>query len=330
MDSVKTYIQNEIERVEKNFIASSELLAKTEFELSKIDPPTPIDVKADTFSTVEFVKEFVAVSEKMLGLQQRIYQLKAENQYLNIYHTNLINLFDQLNQSSNKTSKSNMSEDNGFEKVSLVINAQEEERYRLSRQIHDGPAQGLANFILRAEIASRLLDIDVNKARTELKELKAAATKTLKEVRNYIFELRPMMLDDLGLDPTIQQYIQTLNEQNGIPIVYEVTGGNSRFERTIEVMIFRALQELLTNAYKHSEGTIIKVKLIISNNMVNLEVSDNGQELAEDKLSDERNFGMNLLRNRVLEFGGKFNYRSDDVNGTVILIMIPVTEVLIS
>ncbi len=329
MDSVKTFIQNEIERVEKNFIASSELLTRTEFDLSKIDPPTPIDLQADTFSTVEFVKEFVAVSEKMLGLQQKIYQLKAENHYLNIYHTNLINLFDLLNQSSTNSLKAKIGEDSGFEKVSLVINAQEEERYRLSRQIHDGPAQGLANFILRAEIASRLLDIDVNKARVELKELKAAATKTLKEVRNYIFELRPMMLDDLGLDPTIQQYIETLNEQNGIPIVYEVTGGNSRFERTIEVMIFRSLQELLTNACKHSEGSLIKVKLVISNNMISLEVSDNGQGLAEDKLSEESNFGINLLRNRVFEFGGKFNYRSDEVNGTVILIMIPVTEVLV-
>ena len=82
-----------------------------------------------------------------------------------------------------------------------VVEAQEAERQRLSRQIHDGPAQALSNFILQTEIAMRLFDIDTERARAELQSLKTSATSTFQKVRDFIFDLRPMMLDDLGLVP---------------------------------------------------------------------------------------------------------------------------------
>src|SRR5258705_320706 len=88
--------------------------------------------------------------------------------------------------------------------IESIIQAQESERQRLSRQMHDGPAQALSNFILQTEIAMRLLDVDATQARQELNNLKASAMSTFQKVRNFIFELRPMMLDDLGLAPTIK------------------------------------------------------------------------------------------------------------------------------
>jgi len=89
--------------------------------------------------------------------------------------------------------------------VEQLIQAQEEERRKISRQIHDGPAQALSNFILQTEIALRLFDSDMEKAREELSSLKASASTTFSQVRDYIFDLRPMMLDDLGLVPTIRR-----------------------------------------------------------------------------------------------------------------------------
>ncbi len=80
--------------------------------------------------------------------------------------------------------------------VEMLVNAQETERQRLSRQMHDGPAQALSNFILQAEIAMRLMDVDAAQARDELNNLKTSAMGTFQKVRNFIFELRPMMLDE--------------------------------------------------------------------------------------------------------------------------------------
>ena len=100
----------------------------------------------------------------------------------------------------------------------MIINAQEAERQRLSRQMHDGPAQAMSNFILQTEIAMRLLDVDAAQAKEELGNLKAAAMGTFQKVRNFIFELRPMMLDDLGLVPTVRKYVDAFKDQTGLDI----------------------------------------------------------------------------------------------------------------
>src|SRR5512147_1641477 len=89
--------------------------------------------------------------------------------------------------------------------VEMMVQAQEAERQKLARQMHDGPAQALSNFILQTEIAMRLMDIDPAQARDELGDLKTSAMSTFQKVRNFIFELRPMMLDDLGLTPTLKK-----------------------------------------------------------------------------------------------------------------------------
>ena len=91
--------------------------------------------------------------------------------------------------------------------IQQIITAQEEERRNISRQIHDGPAQGLSNLILQAEIALRLFDVDQDKARLELANLQQTAGATFAQLRDFIFDLRPMMLDDLGLLPTIRRYL---------------------------------------------------------------------------------------------------------------------------
>ncbi|MEW5939543.1 MAG: histidine kinase, partial [Chloroflexota bacterium] len=103
--------------------------------------------------------------------------------------------------------------------VEMLVNAQEAERQRLSRQMHDGPAQALSNFILQTEIAMRLLDVDAGQARDELGNLKVSAMSTFQKVRNFIFELRPMMLDDLGLTPTIRKYAEAFKEQTSLDVV---------------------------------------------------------------------------------------------------------------
>ena len=102
--------------------------------------------------------------------------------------------------------------------------AQEAERQRLSRQMHDGPAQAMSNFILQTEIAMRLLDADPKQAKDELASLKTAALGTFKKVRNFIFELRTMMLDDLGLVPTIRKYVDAFKEQTSMDVTLMVTG----------------------------------------------------------------------------------------------------------
>jgi two-component system sensor histidine kinase DegS len=194
--------------------------------------------------------------------------------------------------------------------IEMIVNAQEAERQRLSRQMHDGPAQALSNFILQTEIAMRLLDIDPAQAKEELSNLKASAMGTFQKVRGFIFELRPMMLDDLGLVPTLRKYADAFKEQSGMDISVSVSGNERRLEPYLEVMIFRAVQELLGNASRHSQATLVKVHLDLGNDLLRITVDDNGKGFDPESLKESGNLGLKLIRERAEMLGGKFEIDS--------------------
>ena len=207
--------------------------------------------------------------------------------------------------------------------VEMLINAQELERQRLSRQMHDGPAQALSNFILQTEIAARLFELDPNRAKEELASLKTAAMNTFQKVRNFIFDLRPMMLDDLGLNPTIRKYCETFKEQNGIDVETVISGPDARFESYLEVMLFRALQELLGNALRHAQAS--KIKVMFSNDETNfrLSVEDNGKGFDAGSLESSEGLGLKLIKERAEMLAGSMKIDTKPGQGTRITVEIP-------
>jgi two-component system sensor histidine kinase DegS len=207
--------------------------------------------------------------------------------------------------------------------VEMIVNAQEAERQRLSRQMHDGPAQAMSNFILQTEIAMRLLDADPAQAKEELSNLKTAAMSTFQKVRNFIFELRPMMLDDLGLVPTIRKYVDAFKEQTTLDVSLTITGTERRLEPYLEVMIFRAVQELLGNAARHSQATMIKVLVDIGSNLVRVSVDDNGKGFDSEVVRSGSSLGLKLIRERTEMMGGSFEIDSSAGKGARVAFSVP-------
>jgi two-component system sensor histidine kinase DegS len=207
--------------------------------------------------------------------------------------------------------------------IEMIVNAQEAERQRLSRQMHDGPAQALSNFILQTEIAMRLLDVDPVQAKDELGNLKTSAMGTFQKVRNFIFELRPMMLDDLGLIPTLRKYADAFKEQSGLDVSVTVTGSERRFEPYLEVMVFRAVQELLGNALRHSQATLIKVQIDLGSEFIRVHVEDNGKGFSSESLKDSTSLGLKLIRERAEMLGGNFEVDSAAGSGARISFTVP-------
>ncbi len=207
--------------------------------------------------------------------------------------------------------------------IEMIVNAQEAERQRLSRQMHDGPAQALSNFILQTEIAMRLLDIDPVQAKDELGNLKSSAMTTFQKVRNFIFELRPMMLDDLGLIPTLRKYSEAFKEQASLDVSVTVTGTERRLEPYLEVMVFRAVQELLGNSSRHSQSTTVKVQIDLGNDLVRVSVEDNGKGFDPETLKESTNLGLKLIRERAEMLGGNFEIDSAPGSGARISFSVP-------
>lgn len=208
--------------------------------------------------------------------------------------------------------------------IEMVVNAQEAERQRLARQMHDGPAQAMSNFILQTEIAMRLLDADPKKAKDELASLKASAMGTFQKLRNFIFELRPMMLDDLGLAPTIRKYIEAFKEQTALDATLTITGTERRLEPYLEVMIFRAVQELLGNAARHSQAGAVKIQVDMGNDALRVSVDDNGRGFDPEAAQGTTTLGLRLIRERVEMLGGTFSVDSALGKGARILFTVPV------
>ena len=210
--------------------------------------------------------------------------------------------------------------------VEMLIQAQEAERQRLARQMHDGPAQALSNFILQTEIAMRFFDIDQAKAKEELVSVKSSATSTFQKVREFIFELRPMMLDDLGLAPTLSRYVEAFKEQAGMDVRLTSTGMEQRLESYLEVMIFRAVQELLGNASRHSQATQVKLQIDASDTEVRVSIEDNGRGFDVDTMGEKGGMGLKVIRDRVEMLGGKMDLHSVIGQGTHITFVIPAAK----
>jgi len=209
------------------------------------------------------------------------------------------------------------------ETVEMMIEAQEAERLRLSRQMHDGPAQALSNFILQTEIAMRLFDLDQTKAKEELGNLKKSATNAFQKVRDFIFELRPMMLDDLGLAPTTKRYVDALKEHPGMEVQLVITGAERRLESYLEVMVFRAIQELLGNAIRHSQATLVKLQLDTGDGNVKVVVDDNGKGFDESILEERGRMGIKVIKERAEKLGGYLEIDSAPGKGTRVTFLVP-------
>lgn len=211
-----------------------------------------------------------------------------------------------------------------------IIDAQEDERERLSRALHDGPAQSLTNFILQAEICQRLFDRNPDKAAEELVNLKTSASNTFRKVREFIFDLKPMMLDDLGLAPTVRRYVEAYGSKNEIETKAEIVGEDNRLEKYRETMIFRAVQDLMNMARDYGSSSQILVKLDLSGKMVRLVVEDNGNPFdasavldPESESTEARVKGVRMLVNKFRLVAGKLEVRSSEKDGTVVRLELP-------
>lgn len=208
-----------------------------------------------------------------------------------------------------------------------IIQAQEEERKRLSRDIHDGPAQMLANVLLRSGLIEKTFtERGPNAALSELNQLKEMVRNALLEVRRIIYDLRPMALDDLGLIPTLRKYSSTVMEYEiGVTIHFMNNGTEKRLESSIEVGIFRLVQECISNALKHGNSRDVWVKVEWLRDTMNIVVKDNGKGFDTSQTKD-KSFGIIGMRERVELLKGEMKIMSTIGNGTTVLFRIPLHE----
>jgi two-component system sensor histidine kinase DegS len=318
-------LQSELEETQRALREITLMIEQSQVEVSKLSQRNAaitahlqqVQNQIDKVSQQDIKNAY----DSALDAQQRLFVMRGQLEKLQSEKSHLERFKSTLERArassaAGLSSSSVGGSKNQMTSVEMLVNAQETERQRLSRQMHDGPAQALSNFILQTEIAMRLMDVDAGQARDELNSLKASAMSTFQKVRNFIFELRPMMLDDLGLIPTVRRYCEAFKEQAGLDIAVTVTGNERRLEPYLEIMLFRAIQELLGNAARHGQGTTVKVNLDLGDDRIRVSVDDNGKGFDPEAIQQSASLGLKLIRERAEMLGGKFELDSTPGKGT--------------
>ncbi len=289
-----------------------------------------IEAALDTIPREDIREAYTAV----LDTQQRLFTMRGQLEKLQSNQRNIARYLDLLRSLLEMTSKvgaePQVVEDGEPTQplVVRIIEAQEGERLKLSRQMHDGPAQALTNLILQAEICERLFESDPERARTELANLRNAVAGTFQKVKGLILSLRPMMLDDLGVVPTLRRYVDNFSDNSGVPAQMMLTGKERRLESHKEVTIFRIVQELLNNAVEHAHATNVQITLDVGDDRVYVSVEDNGSgfELSDTLTSpDADKLGLATMRERVEMLGGQLYFDSGLGRGTKVSFEFPVS-----
>jgi two-component system sensor histidine kinase DegS len=314
---------SEIERLQVKQVESAARLRQVE---ANLEAYTSSDIR-DAYATSQDsqMRVFMMRSqlEQLQNKQRTLQRFRAQLDKLSL-------LTSQVGEESAFVSmpadKSNSPTSANAQMMINIIDAQEAERQHLSREMHDGPAQSLTNLILQAEIVERMFDNDPVKARSELGNLKTSASATFQRVRDFIFDLRPMMLDDLGLLPTLKRYVQTFEDKTRLS-VHLATQGDRSLSSYLEVTLFRTIQELLNNTARHAHASRVQVSLDLQNNPVVVTVEDDGSGFdVESVLGSVRQRGSSGLANlekRVGMLGGHIQFQSATGRGTKVRMELP-------
>lgn len=207
-----------------------------------------------------------------------------------------------------------------------IVEAQESERSRLAQEVHDGPAQSLANAIFQVDYIERVFDADLPAARSELRFLRDLLRRELGTVRTFISQLRPPVLDELGLDGAISDAIDRMSALTGLRIESTLAAPADRLTATQQTVVLRVLQEALQNVRKHGAASAVTVASAIDGDDWVLTVRDDGRgfDLGALAARGRRNFGLQFMRERAELIGAQFEVDSRPDGGTLVRLSIRV------
>ena len=200
-----------------------------------------------------------------------------------------------------------------------IFQAVEAERLRIARDLHDGPAQVLADLVLKAEILERIAQRTPEALPAELEEFRSLVRNAVGDMRRFMFDLRPDSLDDLGLVATMRRFSSEYQDRTGIVCHFNLSGEDRRIGPDLEEATFRIMQEALNNVHKHSEATKVEVSLSIQPERVVAKIQDDGTGFDIDAPPTAgRHLGLLGMKERAEALGGTFDLRSEAGKGTEI------------
>jgi signal transduction histidine kinase len=308
----------------------------TDFSLAPIEDQLGREFKENIFFLVLFTlisilvvsftmnRLVVSKVEKFVEAARRLSQGDLTQRIIFKADDELKRLAESFNQMAGELKKK-MKQEKQY--ISGIIDAQEGERRRISRELHDELGQALTAIKYNLEIIERDLPENLSEGKERLREVETLSAQILVQLRQLSHDLRPPMLDDLGLLPTLRWYIENYGKRWKIKTHYEAIGFHEKVNPELETALYRVIQEALTNIAKHAAADDVHIHLSYTDSVIMVTITDNGIGFdSQDVLGRDtrkRGFGIMGMQERVSTFGGRIDIRSRQGAGTQITIEIP-------
>jgi signal transduction histidine kinase len=282
-------------------------------DLGRPIPPLPEDEVGRLGGALEAMRAALASSLEEIqrtnaGLEERVVERTRA----------LERLYDELKDRDARRAKL----------VRKLLSAQEDERRRIARELHDETCQTVAALSVGLDTALKAPSPEAGRERLE--EVRRLATRTLDDLHRVIFDLRPSMLDDLGLVPAIRWYVERSLSPLGIAVRCEIEGLDERLPPEVEIPVFRAVQEALTNVARHAEARSVLIQMTSDGRTLSVEIEDDGRGFEPESVAKPSESGQGLgllgIRERVEILGGTIAIDSAPGEGTRVAFRVPLPE----
>ena len=309
-------------------VANLELQLKESIEFIKILEESTDDIYESFSPRGINTKNRMQVDE--LRIKQK--EILQEINDIKFQQDELIDKIDEL-ESIIKLAKSNAikaEESDDIYRLTL-LEAQENERQRISRELHDSTVQNLTAIVHKAELCSKLIDIDSIRCKLELTMMSRNLRDIINDTRQMIYDLRPMSFDDIGLEVTIERTLDKIKNDMSCNIGFTVEGEPYFIKPVVGITVLRIIQEACNNAIKYAESNFISVKLIYEDNSIVISIEDDGNGFDIDNLdtsnrNDNSGFGLSMMKERVYLLSGEIEIQSKEDIGTRIQVRVPINN----
>lgn len=210
-----------------------------------------------------------------------------------------------------------------------ILEQQENERQRIARELHDSTVQVLTNLVHKTELCTKIMDVDLIRAKLELEIINNTIRYTINDMRNIIHDLRPMAFDDFGLDVTLERVISQIKANTDIQIHVDVVGKKKPLSSVVSLTLIRIMQEACNNSIKHSDAENIYITFSYEEDSVTLSIRDDGKgfevkNAEQRKESQNKGFGVSIMKERALLLSGDLKITSGKNKGTQIMVTVPI------
>lgn len=337
-------LEREAQKAKQEVQDTIELVEKTE-KLEKLARLRLVEVSSNfrSFSENDIKQAYTVAQSLQIQLanlrQKELYACKQRDEVLRQLKqfkdiskkadTFLNNTGSALNILQGNVQKISESVEQAFRKQQMgmwIIQSQESERRRIARDLHDGPAQGIASMLIRLDLVGQLAPNDQQRTFQELASIKEMGRETLTDVRRIMFELKPTLVNDSGLVTTLKEFFNDYEAKYNFDIDFVVFGAEKKYDLTLEIALFRLVQEALTNVRKHAAVKKALVKLEHRGDMLTLVVKDNGLGFDPEaiEMAAGESYGIIGMKERVELLGGEIDILSAPGAGTQVIIKVPV------